>query len=149
MYMAAIKWRKEIDLDKLYETFDWDEAHRASRVGYVQYFHKTDRSGSPIHIHELHTIDLNKLFKAIVRGHRLPGLIETQHRLPRLDMYTNTKVSYPLTFPDSRESGPVYVPAQREQLPGTFPRLYRGAAAESERRQRRAAVLDIKRQFKQ
>jgi len=65
MYQAALKWRKSIDLDSLYAEFDWDQARAAARQGYVQYFHKTDRSGSPIHIHELHTIDLNKLFKHI------------------------------------------------------------------------------------
>lgn len=64
MYQAALKWRRSIDLDRLYATFDWDRARKAAKEGYVQYFHKTDRSGSPVHIHELHTVDLNKVSAA-------------------------------------------------------------------------------------
>ncbi|CAD6578018.1 MAG: cytosolic factor, phosphatidylinositol/phosphatidylcholine transfer protein [Cyphobasidiales sp. Tagirdzhanova-0007] len=65
MYKAALSWRHSVDLDNLYATFDWPTARRASRAGYLQYFHKHDKSHSPIHIHELHTLNLNKLFQII------------------------------------------------------------------------------------
>lgn len=63
MYTAALRWRKEVDLDNLYQTFDWDKAHRAARVGYRQYFHKQDRTGSPVHYHEIGSIDLAQVSK--------------------------------------------------------------------------------------
>lgn len=61
MYTAALRWRKSVSLDHLYRTFDWKRAQSAARVGYPQYFHKTDRSGSPVHIHEICNVDLNKV----------------------------------------------------------------------------------------
>lgn len=81
MYLAAFDWRKSIDIDSLYMNYDWAKAQQAATVGYRQYFHvshlyavsdgtsltydthtqREDKSGSPIHIHELHTIDLTRV----------------------------------------------------------------------------------------
>lgn len=67
MYTAALRWRKKVDLDHLYETFDWEKAQRAARVGYRQYFHKQDRTGSPVHYHEIGSIDLTQVHRRFTR----------------------------------------------------------------------------------
>ncbi|KAK9900298.1 CRAL/TRIO domain-containing protein [Cystobasidium minutum MCA 4210] len=63
MYMAARDWRDKEDLDTLYASFDYARAQQAFRQHYPSYIHKTDLSGSPVHIHEISKIDLDGLLR--------------------------------------------------------------------------------------
>lgn len=59
MYMAAQEWRQRESVNHLYDNFDYSRARQAFKLHYPSYIHKTDRSGSPVHIHELSKIDLS------------------------------------------------------------------------------------------
>lgn len=62
MYSNCLDWRKNtVKLDELYETFPWEKAREGARVAYPTFFHKTDKSGSPLHIHRFGLIDLPKM----------------------------------------------------------------------------------------
>lgn len=64
MFRATLAWRSEIKLDTLYADFPWTKARLAFRQFYPTYFHKEDLSGSPIHIHELGKLDIDKVGSA-------------------------------------------------------------------------------------
>lgn len=59
MYMASKKWREEHSIDTLYANFDYLRARKAFSKFFPSYLHKFDRTGSPVHVHELSKIDLN------------------------------------------------------------------------------------------
>lgn len=59
MYMTAQEWRQRESVNHLYDNFDYSRARQAFKLHYPSYIHKTDRSGSPVHIHELSKIDLS------------------------------------------------------------------------------------------
>lgn len=62
MYTATLQWRAEVKLEQLYsETFDWPKARKAFRQHYPTYYHKEDKAGSPIHIHELDKLNIDKV----------------------------------------------------------------------------------------
>jgi hypothetical protein len=62
MYKATLNWRSEVGLEELYSnTFDWAKARTAFRQHYPTYHHKEDKSGSPIHIHELDKLNVDKV----------------------------------------------------------------------------------------
>lgn len=59
MYTGAKQWRERESLDKLFANFDYDRARKAFNQFFPSYLHKFDRSGSPVHVHELSKIDLD------------------------------------------------------------------------------------------
>ncbi|KAH8920684.1 CRAL/TRIO domain-containing protein [Atractiella rhizophila] len=65
MYKAHVDWRKSVDLDNLYKNFPWERARSAAKKFYPQFFHKTDKTGHPVHIHRLGLIDLAKLYQVV------------------------------------------------------------------------------------
>lgn len=62
MYKRTEEWRKNIDIDRLYEDFAFDERPQVSKFGWRMYYHKTDRMGRPIFIQDLSGLEADKVF---------------------------------------------------------------------------------------
>lgn len=62
MYLRAEDWKKSVDLDRLYEEFEFTERAAVSEYGWRMYFHKTDLQGRPIFIQDLSGLDTEKVF---------------------------------------------------------------------------------------
>ncbi|WFC94993.1 hypothetical protein MBRA1_001632 [Malassezia brasiliensis] len=62
MYVNAEKWKESIELDKLYDEFEFEERDVVAKHGWRMYFHKTDRLGRPIFIQDLSNLEPDKVF---------------------------------------------------------------------------------------
>ena len=62
MYANAEKWKESIELDRLYEEFEFEERDVVAKHGWRMYFHKTDRLGRPIFIQDLSNLEPDKVF---------------------------------------------------------------------------------------
>lgn len=65
MFVEAENWRKEFKVDELYETFEFPEREKVSKL-YPQFYHRTDKDGRPIYIEQLGNLDLKSLFEVYV-----------------------------------------------------------------------------------
>lgn len=62
MFVEAENWRKEYNVDELYETFTFPELEKVTKL-YPKFYHKTDKDGRPIYIEQLGSLDLKALFE--------------------------------------------------------------------------------------
>lgn len=63
MYLKAEAWKKEIELDRLVQEFEFEERDAVAAHGWCMYFHKTDRLGRPIFIQDLGNMNCTEVFR--------------------------------------------------------------------------------------
>jgi len=62
MYVKTQEWKQRMDMDRLYEEFEFTEGPDVRRFGWRMYFHGTDKLGRPIFIQDLSGLDTDKVF---------------------------------------------------------------------------------------
>lgn len=82
MFTEAEKWRKEFQVEELYQNFEYPEKQKVDEF-YPQYYHKTDKDGRPVYVEQLGKLDLKKLYEVTTPERQLQKLVVEYEKFQR------------------------------------------------------------------
>lgn len=85
-------WRKEKQVDQIYETFRFDEQQQVNTI-YPRFYHQLDKHGRPLYVEMFGKLDLTELFKITSRERLEKFFIFEYERLLRVRLPAATKVA--------------------------------------------------------
>ncbi|WFD05404.1 hypothetical protein MVES1_000734 [Malassezia vespertilionis] len=82
MFKEAEQWRKENNVNELYESFNFPEREAVSKI-YPQYYHKIDANGRPVYIEQLGRLNIKELFEITTPERLIQQLIYEYEKFQR------------------------------------------------------------------
>jgi hypothetical protein len=126
MFLAHLKWRKDVGVDTILEDFHFHERD-AFLTLYPQGYHKTDRLGRPIYIQHLGQINVKAIAKVTTEDRMLKFHIQEYERamryiFPACSLLAGQHVSQTLAIMDLKGVGLRHLSGDVKRILGTITR---------------------------